>query len=65
MFPDFLEIGPLTIHTYGVLVAAGVLVGLGLAAKQAGKTGVARDRILDFGRYALLSGIIGARVFLS
>ena len=64
MFPVFFSIGPLTIHTYGVLVAAGVLVALGLAAKQAGKTGVSRDRILDFGMYTLLSGIIGARVFL-
>ena len=63
MFPVFFSIGPLTIHTYGVLVAAGVLVALGLAAKQAGKTGVSRDRILDFGMYTLLSGIIGARVF--
>jgi phosphatidylglycerol:prolipoprotein diacylglycerol transferase len=63
MFPVLFKIGPLTIHTYGFLIAAGVLVGLGLAAKQAGKTGVSRDRILDFGMYALASGIIGARVF--
>jgi phosphatidylglycerol:prolipoprotein diacylglycerol transferase len=63
MFPVLFKIGPLTVHTYGFLIALGVLVALGLAAKQAGKTRVSRDKILDFGMYALLSGIIGARVF--
>lgn len=63
MFPVLVKIGPLTIHTYGVLIATGFLVALGLAVKQAGRTGISQDRILDFAIYTLLAGIIGSRIF--
>lgn len=63
MFPVLVKIGPLTIHTYGVLIATGFLVALGLAVKQAGRTGISQDRFLDFAIYTLLAGIIGSRIF--
>lgn len=62
MHPDLFKIGPLTIHTYGVFVAAGFLLGLGLAVKQAKKEGIPSDRIVDLGFYVLLSALIGSRL---
>lgn len=62
MHPVLVRIGPLTIHTYGVLVAAGFLLGLALAVKQAKKEGVAPERIIDIGFYVLLSAIAGSRL---
>lgn len=62
MHPVLIRIGPLTIHTYGVLVAAGFLLGLALAVKQAKREGVPPERILDIGFYVLLSAIIGSRL---
>lgn len=63
MHPVLVRIGPLTVHTYGVLVAAGFLAGLSLAAKLGKKDGMPRERILDIGFYVLLSAIVGSRLF--
>jgi phosphatidylglycerol:prolipoprotein diacylglycerol transferase len=63
MHPILFKIGPLTIRAYGVLVAAGFLLGLGLAVKQAKKEGIPPNKIVDIGFYILLSAIIGARLF--
>ncbi len=63
MHPELFKIGPLTIHTYGVLVAAGFLLGLGLAVRQARKEGIPPDKIVDLGFYILLSALIGSRLF--
>ena len=63
MHPELFKIGPLTIHTYGVLVAAGFLLGLGLAVRQARKEGIPPNKIADLGFYILLSALIGSRLF--
>jgi phosphatidylglycerol:prolipoprotein diacylglycerol transferase len=63
MHPELFKIGPLTIHTYGVLVAAGFLLGLSLAVRQAGKEGIPPNKIVDLGFYILLSALIGSRLF--
>ena len=55
--------GPLTIHTYGLLVATGFLVGLLLAVRQAGKEGISSQKIVDLGFYILLASLIGSRIF--
>jgi len=63
MFPVLIKIGPLTIHTYGFLIATGFLVALALALREAKKTDIPNEYIIDIGFYALLSGIIGSRLF--
>jgi phosphatidylglycerol---prolipoprotein diacylglyceryl transferase len=63
MFPVLIKIGPLTIHTYGFLIAIGFLVALTLAAREAKRKDIPNENIIDVGFYALLSGIIGARLF--
>ncbi|RPI37853.1 MAG: prolipoprotein diacylglyceryl transferase [Nitrospiraceae bacterium] len=63
MFPVLIKIGPLTIHTYGLLIAIGFLVALALALRETKKTDLPNERIIDVGFYALIAGIIGARLF--
>ncbi len=63
MHPDLFRIGPITIHTYGVMVAIGFLLGMGLALRQARKEGIPSERISDLSFYLLLAAIIGSRVF--
>jgi len=63
MFPVLFKLGPLTIHTYGLLIAVGFLLAMGLAVLQARKEGVSEDAMLDFGFYTLLAGLLGSRVF--
>ena len=63
MFPVLIKIGPLTIHTYGLLIAIGFLVALALALRETKKTDLPNERIIDIGFYALIAGIIGSRLF--
>lgn len=63
MHPDLFTIGPITIHTYGVMVAIGFLLGVSLALRQARREGIDPGRISDLSFYLLLSGIIGSRIF--
>ncbi len=62
MHPVLVRIGPLTVHTYGVLVAAGFLLGLALAVRQGKKAGIPPERTIDIGFYVLLSAIAGSRL---
>ena len=63
MHPILIRLGPLTIHTYGFLIAVGFLIGLWLAVLQAKKEGISSDRIMDLGFYILLAAIVGSRLF--
>jgi len=62
MHPILIRIGPLTIHTYGFMIATGFLIALYLAGRQAKKEGISSDRIMDLGFYILLAAIIGSRL---
>jgi len=63
MHPVLIRFGPFTIHTYGFLIAIGVLVGLWLAVIQAKKENIPADKILDLSFYLLLAAIVGSRLF--
>jgi phosphatidylglycerol:prolipoprotein diacylglycerol transferase len=63
MHPDLFSIEPITIHTYGVMVAIGFLLGIGLALRQARKEGIPSEKISDLSFYLLLAAIIGSRIF--
>lgn len=58
------NIGPLTLHTYGVLLAAAFLAGLWVAARQARRAGLDATRVTDLGVYVLIAGLLGAKALL-
>jgi phosphatidylglycerol:prolipoprotein diacylglycerol transferase len=62
MHPTLFEFGNFKIYSYGVMVALGFLIAVYLASRQAQRVGIASQQIFDVGLYALLSGIVGARV---
>nr|HID58257.1 prolipoprotein diacylglyceryl transferase [Desulfobacterales bacterium] len=62
MYPILFQIGPFVIHTYGVFVAAGFLLGIDLAIRRARPAGMDTNRILDLSFYLLISTIAGARL---
>src|SRR5512132_4295618 len=64
MYPRLFELGPITVYTYGVLLAAAYLLGLQLARIRARKRGLDQNRILALGIYIIISAIIGAKLLL-
>lgn len=63
MYPVLIKIGPVTIHTYGFLIATAFLVALWFAVRQAKKTGISHEKVVDLGFYILVSAIVGSRFF--
>ena len=64
MYPRILELGPITLHSYGLLLAAAYLVAISVAASVAGKEGVPKQRTWDLGLVIIISAILGAKVLL-
>lgn len=64
MHPVLFHIGALTIYTYGVLVATGVMVGLWYARRQAPRAGLDPDKVWNLGIYMVLSALIMAKIWL-
>ncbi len=62
MFPDLFSIGPLTIHTYGVFVAAGFFAGIMVTLKIGNLEGIDAPHVMDMGFYVILSALIGSRL---
>jgi phosphatidylglycerol:prolipoprotein diacylglycerol transferase len=58
------RLGPLPLHTYGVLMAAAFLLALWVVARQARRDGLDSQRTGDLAIYALIGGLVGARVML-
>lgn len=61
MFPT-IPIGPLRLQTYGLALLLAYLTGLWLAARLARRRGIESDHVYNLGFYALLAGIVAARL---
>ena len=67
MYPRLFELPsgrPITVYTYGVLLAAAYLLGLKLAMVRAKARGLDANRVLDLGIYIIISALIGAKLLL-
>lgn len=62
MHPILFQIGFLTIYSYGLMIAIGIMVGLFLARRQAVREGINPDKIMDIAFYVLLVALIGSRL---
>ena len=71
MYPRLFELpwsiprfGPITVYTYGVLLAAAYLLGLQLAMVRARKRSLDATRVMDLGIYIIISALVGAKLLL-
>jgi phosphatidylglycerol:prolipoprotein diacylglycerol transferase len=64
MFPRLLELGPVTLYSYGLLLALAYLAGLRLALIRARARGMSGDRVMDLGIWIIVSALIGAKLLL-
>lgn len=64
MHPILLDAGPVTIYSYGVLLAAAYLLGLWLGVKRANAAGLDGNRVLDLGIWVIIAALVGAKGLL-
>jgi phosphatidylglycerol---prolipoprotein diacylglyceryl transferase len=64
MYPVLLEFGPFTAYTYGVLVAAGFLVGLWYAHSHAARAGLGPRKVWNLGVYGIIVALAASKLWL-
>lgn len=64
MHPILFRIGGMTVHTYGTLLAVGILLALWLSQRRAPAAGLDPDRVWNLGVYMVLGALGGAKVWL-
>jgi phosphatidylglycerol:prolipoprotein diacylglycerol transferase len=57
-----LNLGPITLQSFGLLSAAGILVGMQVAAGAARRDGLEPTVVLDFSVVAVLGGLVGGHL---
>lgn len=61
--PIFIQIGPISVYWYGVIIASGLFLGLYLATKEADRLGLKKDLIVDLIVFAAPIAIVFARIY--
>lgn len=63
MFPIICQFGPVTVYSYGLMLAVSAAVCTFLASRDAKRIGIAPGVIPDFVFWVVVAGILGARFF--
>ncbi|MEN9643827.1 MAG: hypothetical protein RL238_496 [Actinomycetota bacterium] len=59
-----LDLGPLSIHAYGLMIALGVIAGVWLSGRRLAASGAGtRDDMANIAMWAVGAGIVGARIY--
>ncbi|GLF88960.1 prolipoprotein diacylglyceryl transferase [Bacillus safensis] len=61
--PIALQLGPISVHWYGVIIGFGTLLGLWLALRECEKRGINKDTFIDLILFAIPIAIICARIY--
>jgi phosphatidylglycerol:prolipoprotein diacylglycerol transferase len=64
VYPELFSLGPVTVYTYGVLLAVSYLLGLYVARRRAGRMELDNARVLDLGIYIIIAALVGAKLLL-
>lgn len=56
------QLGPISVHWYGVLLAIGFLAGLWTASRRARLNQIPSGKILDSGTWIIVGAVVGARI---
>jgi phosphatidylglycerol:prolipoprotein diacylglycerol transferase len=64
MYPKILDLGPVTIHTYGLLLALAFIAGIWITSRNARNQGIDPDLIWNMGLIVIFAALVGAKVIL-
>ena len=62
MYPELFEVFGFKVRSYGLIIAVGLMLAVWLASRRAPRHGVKPERLYDVLIWALIPGILGARV---
>ncbi|HQE84446.1 MAG TPA: prolipoprotein diacylglyceryl transferase [Candidatus Hydrogenedentes bacterium] len=62
MLPTLLELGPIKINSYGLMLAIGFILGVTLVRRECKRLGINPDIIADGAFWTLLVGLFGSRL---
>ncbi len=62
MYPTLFHAGQLSLHTYGIAIAVGFLVGILLLVHSGRRQGISVERLLDLAFWILVSSLLGSRL---
>ncbi len=62
MHPIAFQLGPFTIHWYGVMMAIAFISGLWTAGRRGLRDGIPVEKIMDIGPWLIVGTILGARI---
>lgn len=62
MYPELFRIGGIPIRSWGVMLIIGFFLGYWVAVRRAEKFGIRKNLVIDVAVWALIAGVIGARV---
>jgi phosphatidylglycerol:prolipoprotein diacylglycerol transferase len=63
MYRYLLKLGPVTLYSYGAMLAFAFIAGTFFAASRARKQSIDQNRIIDLSLVIVISSLIGARLF--
>jgi len=63
VYPVIFQLGTFELRSYGIIVVLSFFLGLWLSTREAKRNGLDPALVQDFAFYALLGGIIGARLY--
>lgn len=63
MFPELFKIGDFALHTYGLMIAIGIILALYIVKKECERNKLNGDKIIDILFWGIWIGIIGSRIF--
>ncbi len=64
MHPTIINFGSITVHTYGLLLAAAFIAGIWLTSRNARRHGLNPDSIWNLGLIVIFSALVGAKILL-
>jgi len=63
MHPVIVKLGPLTIYSYGLMVAIAFLLGIYIARIEARRKNIKIDLVYDLSFYLVIGSLVGARLY--
>ena len=64
MYPELFRIGNFPVNTYGLWLAAGLVLALLVAARLAAQDGLPKNRIYDLGLWTIIGGLLGSKILM-